>query len=280
MDQAFIQALQGSNLSAADYAGMSPEQMQAVHGMGMQNKQMALGLMQNQQEQQYRQEQAQFQRDQFEFQKQVERQRMELAKRADVRAEVDSMTNLMFKAADHKLRQQEMVLSQRLTTAQLDKLGVETNALKDQLEMTKARREAMQAVGTEVVQIPGFPPMTMATASALLGEEKVLDTLVKLDIAKQANPSAEMQKLNLLRDYAMKRVGMSELNATRFAWVASQTDQGKMSSQEVLDILMKDRLFSIKEPDEQSAIVAEYMRVQNEHSLDLDKLLESYQQNQ
>ena len=280
MNQAVVEAFRGGGLTAADYAGMTPEQMQMVHGAGMQNAQMALGIMQNQQEQQYRQEQAQFQREQFEFQKQVEHQRMELAKRADVRAEVDIMTNQMFKAADYKLRQQELDLSRRLTTAQLGKLGAETIALKDQLEITKARREAMQAVGTEVVQIPGFPPMTMATASALLGEEKVVDILVKMDVAKQANPSAEMQKLNLLRDYAMKRVGMDELNATRFAWVASQTDQGKMSSQEVLDILMKDRLFSLKEPDEQSAIVAEFMRIQNEHSLDLDKLLESYQQNQ
>ena len=280
MNQAVVEAFRGGGLTAADYAGMTPEQMQMVHGAGMQNAQMAVGIMQNQQEQQYRQAQAQFQREQFEFQKQVEHQRMELAKRADVRAEVDIMTNHMFKAADHKLRKQEMELNEKYITAQMGKLSMETDALKEQMTQIKQRREAMQAFGTEVVQVPGFPPMTMATASALLGEEKVVDVLVKLDTAKQANPSAEMQKINLLRDYAMKRVGMSELNATRFAWVASQTDQGKMSSQEVLDILMKDRLFSIKEPDEQSAIVAEFMRIQNEHSLDLDKLLESYQQNQ
>ncbi len=255
-DQNLIQAMRGGRLTAADYAGMTPEQMQAVHGMGMQNKQMALGMFQQHQEEARHQRQESFQREQFRHQKEVSRTQLELAQRQDVRQELQRVTDNMFKMATMKMQEKQLQMAQQMQSSNLAMNSMKMGQMKAEMRTLQQQQEATRKFFQDKeFNVEGIP-MSGAEATAMgFTPIQLMELKLKESAANQANPVAWRQKISYFEDMATQLGVKDPVDVMTFALIASE-GTGTITKDQIMDLNMKnDPLFRLKPEAERVSIV-------------------------
>lgn len=127
-----MQALTTGGLTADDYAGMTPEQIQAVAGHGQKDRQLLHGVISDMQ-------QSEMQERKQDFEEMHQNRTFDLLKNQETRAKMQMFVDTGFKAASHMLQQKQLQLESMRTNsaiatdkAQRDKLNLEIAAINRQ----------------------------------------------------------------------------------------------------------------------------------------------------
>jgi len=241
----FIQAMRGTRMTAADYAGMTPEQMQAVHGTGMQNKQMALGMWQMQQQQAAQERQEQFQREQFAYQQEQDQFRNELLSRQDFRADLQMLSAELWNHKNHDLQTQKLSLEKRLADSTISMNNMKMTQIKSEMQQLERQQEGIRHLAGVGVNVAGQEYTIGELYTAGMPVEKIMSAVNSTYAANMSNPSAQVQKWEYFKGYARQAGVNDPLLQYQYSFIAAQAE-AMTTRAEMHELLMKnDTLYAL-----------------------------------
>jgi hypothetical protein len=150
MDRQALQSAVGTGLTAADYRGMSADQVRQTQQIGMQQFGMMAQIIDAMQGRQLQREQMQQMERHYEAQREMAEKKFELMQREEVRAEVTQAFNMFATKASHELEKRRLTLEEQLKTQQMTLTGMQINQLREQISSAKGMRETFGKLTTPV----------------------------------------------------------------------------------------------------------------------------------
>lgn len=177
-----MQALAGGGLTAQDYAGLTPEQIQAVAGHGQHDRNALFGVVQNMQ-------QAEMQTRKQDFDEMHQNRTFQLMQDQERRAQFQTLVDMGFKAAAHQLDQRRLQLENMRTRSAMNVDEAQRKKLDLEIEDIRKQRERVSMLDDTYIEVPikdkdGKPTSTMSLGALFAGGSEFANTAFKFAVAK------------------------------------------------------------------------------------------------
>ena len=192
-----IQALGGGGLTASDYAGLTPEQIQAVAQHGQNDRKLLSGIVSDMRQQDLAEEKQAFD--------EMHSNRMfQVMQNQEAREQFKMLVNGGMEMAKVGLEKKRLGLEAQRTASQLKKDDMEMRGLDAEYEQTMLQHDMLQKMTTKFVEVPGMADADGKPAKMSVGEAYaagMLPTLLKAHATKFAAGGSGKSKQVELREY-------------------------------------------------------------------------------
>ncbi len=270
-----MQALAGGGLTAQDYAGLTPEQIQAVASHGQQDRQLLHGLVSDMQ-------QSEMQERKQSFDEMHQNRTFELMKNQESRAKMQMLVDTGFKAAGHMLQQRQLQLEALRTDSaiktdekQREKLGLEIDSINRQVKLLNTldttyvetpfksadgKDNGMMSLGALMFAGSGMPEMAFKYAAA-----KNLGTLSSsgipgLGIGGSGSGESNAEQVRAIQHHMWMKKGLN----SEAAHIMSTLGGELTTPADIADRLKNDTDFMKIKTDAERKAYTE--RIANEHN--------------
>ena len=142
-----LKAISGNGLTAGDYAGLTPEQINMVAGHGQQDRSQQLGLVMNMQQNEMAERKQQF--DEMHADR-----TFQLMQNQEIRQRYQMLIDTGFKAASHQLQQKQLGLEEMKTNAAIATDKVQQEKLQLEIDAIKRQQSKLELLDKTYVETP------------------------------------------------------------------------------------------------------------------------------
>lgn len=183
MNPEVLKALAGGGLSAGDYAGLTPEQIQMVAGQGQQDRQLMLGAVKQQSDaemEERKQAHTEMHNDRV----------FQVMQNQETRANYQLMMDAGFKAMGHQLEQRKLGLEQQKLSSALLTDETQRKLLNAQIDEVNKKASLVKNLETVMVELPfknqDGTPATMNLGSLMAGGGSFAEKAFTYNLIKQS----------------------------------------------------------------------------------------------
>ena len=266
-----LQAIGGNGLTAGDYAGLTPEQIQSVAGHGQQDRQLLFSVAQQMQDQALAERKQQ-------FEEQHQDRVFKLMQRQDARADFESMHKTLMDKAQLGIQQQRLQLERAQVGASMANAEMERKVKQRQLAMLDAQDKTVSAMKNNYMEVEGYTDAEGNPLKLSIGElyslgalDKAIETGLKRSAAKTLGGGSKQVEL---REYMAKQIqdlGGSETAIKMVKLMGPEGVKGMNKANIYAQHMKNNPLFSLPgtTPEEKQRIVDQDYNLVNMLKVDL-----------
>jgi hypothetical protein len=214
MDRQALQSAVGTGLTAADYRGMTADQVRQTQQIGMQQFGMMAQVIDAMQGRQLQREQmAQMER-QYEAQREMAQKQFELMQRQEVREQISQAFNMFATKASHHLERKRLQLDEQLKTQQMSLTGLQIKQIQQEMKESEAIQDYLERLDTSLPLGGGTAPtgFILKHPAAL---EMYKAELQARQSTESALPAKEQEILSIARDIMTASKGRVPLEVAK-----------------------------------------------------------------
>lgn len=260
INQGVYQALAGSGLSAQDYAGLTPEQIQMVAQQGTHDRQLISGVISD-----MRQQDAVERKQNYE---EMHQDRVfKIMQRQDARQEFETLHNAMLNDVKIQMEKRKLALDEMQTRSSLANNALARKQAQVQLAGLKKNMNALDSMQNVTMQIPGFNDEKGQPIKMTIGQLSAVGVLDKaitagLQAKFSGGESKEIQKRKFLGEKA-RALGASDRLVDVVEMVGPELFKGNSRGVVYQTLSKNDPMFNMLSPDEKQKRVDQDMGIIN-----------------
>lgn len=155
MDSRALQAGVGASLTAADYRGMTADQVRQTQQAGMQQFGMMAQVIDAMKGRQLQREQMDQMERHYQHQRDMAQKQFELMQRQEVRENITQAFNMFATKASHQLETQRLKLEEQVKTQQMTLTDLQINQIQQEMKQAEATQEMMTRLNDIPIPIAG-----------------------------------------------------------------------------------------------------------------------------
>lgn len=260
IDPKIISAIGGGGLTAADYAGLTPEQIQMVAGQGQKDRQIMLGTVMDMSQQELAERKQQ--NDEF-----MQNEQLKLMRRKEARDEFQTMHSVYMGNLEHVLKKKQIELDSLRTNAAVNADKKQLEVLDAQLKDLTRQREVVDGLRSREVVVPGLEGddgKAVKMNMAELHSVGALDNVIAAGVAKLTGGTSGTSKQIQLREYIggyAEKLGASPVVVDFIKMMGPEGLKGMTPAALHNRMLAEDTLYKMKAGSSDPAVRAEAKKI-------------------